>query len=78
MSLSIQVKFGISDESLFFLSESYGDERSIAPEIETLHGPPVAANHRLQHRAPASGAVHVAEPQDAALDIAKLLSTNSG
>ena len=30
MSLSIQVKFGISDESLFFLSESYGDGMALA------------------------------------------------
>lgn len=35
-------------------------ERRVAPEIETLHGAPVAGNHRLQHRAPAIGAVHVA------------------
>jgi hypothetical protein len=37
----------------------------MAPEIQMLHGPPVTSNHRLQHRAPIVGAMHVARPQRA-------------
>ena len=48
-------------------------EGRVAPEIEALHDAPVAGNHRLQHRAPAIGAVHVARPQGAPLDIAELV-----
>jgi hypothetical protein len=48
-------------------------ESRVAPEIESLHAAPVARDHRLQHRAPAISAVHVARPQDAALDIAELV-----
>jgi hypothetical protein len=38
-----------------------------------LHNAPVAGHHRLQHCAPALGAVHIARPQGAALDIAELV-----
>ena len=48
-------------------------EGRIAPEIETLHDAPVAGDHRLQHRAPVGGAVHVARPQGAALNIPELV-----
>jgi hypothetical protein len=49
------------------------DEGGIAPEVEVLHTPPVADNHRFQHCTPAGSAVDVAWPQGAALDIAKLV-----
>jgi len=42
-------------------------------KIEALHAAPVARDHRLQHRAPAIGAVDVAGPQDAPLQIAELV-----
>ena len=45
----------------------------VAPEVEALHASPATRDHRLQHRAPAIGAVHVARPQRAALDITKLI-----
>src|SRR6516165_8002074 len=48
-------------------------ESCVAPEIQTLYDAPVAGNHRLQHRAPAVGTVHIAWPQSAALDIAELV-----
>ena len=48
-------------------------EGRIAAEIEPLHRAPVAGDHRLQHRAPAVGAVHVARPQGAPLQIAELV-----
>jgi hypothetical protein len=48
-------------------------ESCITSEIEALHYVPVAGDHRLQHRAPAVCAVHVAWPQGAALDIAELI-----
>src|SRR5262249_42214752 len=48
-------------------------ESCITSEIEALHYVPVAGDHRLQHRAPAVCAVHVAWPQSAALDIAELV-----
>jgi hypothetical protein len=57
-------------EKLVYLGVGEG---SIAPEVEALHGLPVASNHRLQHRAPAVGAMHVARPHDASLDIAELV-----
>src|SRR3954447_11475252 len=38
-----------------------------------LHDAPVARDHRLQQRAPAVGAVDVAGPQGAPLDIAELV-----
>jgi hypothetical protein len=49
----------------------------IAAKIRALHDAPVAGDHRLQHRAPAIGAVaigavHIAGTQCAELDIAKL------
>jgi transposase len=54
----------------------------IAAKIQALHDAPVAGDHRLQHRAPAIGAVaigavaigavHIAGTQCALLDIAKL------
>ena len=53
-------------------------EGRITTKIEPLHGPPVAGNHRLQHRTPIGGAVHVARPQGAALDIAELVEHDSG
>src|SRR5712671_2539839 len=43
-------------------------ESRVAPEIEALHAAPIARDHRLQHRAPAISAMHVARPQDAPLD----------
>ena len=48
-------------------------EGRVAAKIEPLHGAPVAGDHRLQHRAPAIGAVHVARPQSAPLQIAELV-----
>jgi hypothetical protein len=48
-------------------------ERRVAPEIEALYAAPVARDHRLQHGAPAIGAVRVARPKRAALDIAELV-----
>ena len=38
-----------------------------------FHDAPVTSNHRLQHRAPAIGAMHVARPQRTPLDIAELV-----
>src|SRR3954471_13959975 len=38
-----------------------------------LHDAPVTSNYRLQHRAPAIGAMDVARPQRAPLDIAELV-----
>jgi len=35
-------------------------EGRIAPEVQALDGPSVASHHRLRHRAPVGGAVHVA------------------
>jgi len=35
-------------------------EGSVSPKIKTLHRVSVAGDHRLQHRAPTVGAVHVA------------------
>jgi hypothetical protein len=48
-------------------------EGRIAAKIETLHGAPVADDHRLQHCPPAVGAVHVPGSQGTPLDIAKLV-----
>src|SRR3954454_24352207 len=48
-------------------------ESGIAPEIQMLHDTPVTRNHRPQQRAPAVGAVDVAGPQHAPLDIAELV-----
>jgi type I restriction enzyme R subunit len=48
-------------------------ERRVAPEIEALHAAPVTSDHGFQHRTPAISAVHIARPQDAPLDIAKLV-----
>ena len=45
----------------------------IAPEVEALHDIPVARDHRLQHRMSTVGAVHVAGPEGAPLDIAQLI-----
>src|SRR5215813_13334941 len=53
-------------------------EGCVAPEVEAPYGAPVAGDHRLQHRAPAIGTVHVARPQGAPLDIAELVDTNRG
>jgi hypothetical protein len=50
----------------------FGEGR-VASEIKTLHGSPVACDHRFQHLAPAVGAVHVTRPQGAPLDIAELV-----
>jgi hypothetical protein len=38
-----------------------------------LHAPSITSNHRLQHRAPTVGAMHVPRSQGAALDIAELV-----
>src|SRR3954467_9445691 len=38
-----------------------------------LHDAPVTSNHRLQHRAPVVGTMHVAWPQRTSLDIAELV-----
>src|SRR4051794_26595302 len=38
-----------------------------------LYDAPVTSDHWLQHRTPAIGAVHIAGPPDAALNIAKLV-----
>jgi len=48
-------------------------EGRIAPEVETLHDPPVAGDHRLQHCMPAGRAVHIARAQRAEFDIAELV-----
>ena len=48
-------------------------EGRVSSEIKPLHPVSVAGDHRLQQRAPAIGAVHVARPQRAALDITKLI-----
>src|SRR6266404_157372 len=45
----------------------------ITPEIAPLYRVPVAGNHRLQHRAPAIGAVDVTRPECAPLQIAELV-----
>jgi hypothetical protein len=47
-------------------------ESRVAAKIEMFHAS-VADNHRLQHPAPAIGAVRVAWSQGAPLDIAKLV-----
>src|SRR4051794_27361783 len=38
-----------------------------------LYDAPVTSDHRLQHRAPAIGTVHVTRPQRTPLDIAELV-----
>src|SRR5207249_5680539 len=48
-------------------------EGCVAAKIQALHDASVAGDHRLQHRAPTIGAVHVARPQGAPLDVAKLV-----
>ena len=48
-------------------------ERRVAAEPERQAALTVAGDHRLQHRAPAFGAVSVAGPQDAALQVAELV-----
>src|SRR3954466_10449232 len=48
-------------------------ESGIASKIQMLHDAPVTRDHRLQQRAPAVSAVHVARPQDTAFDIAELV-----
>jgi hypothetical protein len=48
-------------------------ESRVAAKIEPLHDAPVAGDHRLQHRAPFGGAVHVARTQRTPLQIAKLV-----
>src|SRR6516164_3066097 len=53
-------------------------EGGIAPEIQALDGPPVAGNHRLQHRAPIGGAVHVPPPQGQRSTSPNWLNRNSG
>ena len=45
----------------------------VAPEIQTLHDTPVTDDHRLQHRAPTVGTVHVAGAQGAPFQIAELV-----
>src|SRR5882762_4410289 len=48
-------------------------EGRIAAEIAPLYRAPVAGDYRLQHFAPAGGAVDVARPQSAPLQIAELV-----
>src|SRR6516165_6084269 len=48
-------------------------EGRVASEIKPLHPVSVAGDYRLQHRAPAISAVHVAGSQNAPLDIAELV-----
>ena len=48
-------------------------ERRVAAEVEIEAALAVAGDHRLQHRAPVLGAVDVAGPQDAALQVAELV-----
>ena len=48
-------------------------ESCITWETEALYYVPIAGDHRLQHRLPTGGTVHVAWPQRAALDIAELV-----
>ena len=55
-----------------FVDLGIGEGR-VARKIQALHDVPVAGDHRLQHRSPAGGTVHVAWPQRAALDIAELI-----
>jgi len=45
----------------------------VTSEIKMFHDAPVTSDHRLQQRAPAVSAVHVAGPQDASLNIAELV-----
>src|SRR3954464_8144232 len=53
-------------------------ESSVASEIQMLHNAPVTRNHRLQHRAPTIGTMHVARPQCASLDVAELVEHKQG
>src|SRR3954465_6184299 len=48
-------------------------EGCVASEIQMSHNAPVTSNHRLQHRAPAIGAMDVARPQRTPFDITKLV-----
>jgi hypothetical protein len=48
-------------------------EGRVAAEVEPLRDASIASNDRLQHRALLGGAVHVARPQGAELDIAELV-----
>ena len=48
-------------------------EGCVSSEIQTLHDAPVTSNHRLQHRAPAVGAVRVPRSQSTPLDITELV-----
>ena len=45
----------------------------VAAKIQALHNPLVADDHRLQHRAPALSAVHVARTQRTPLQIAEFV-----
>ena len=48
-------------------------ERRITPEVERKAALPVAGDHGLEHLAPAVGAVHVAGPEQAPLQVAELV-----
>ena len=50
----------------------------ITAKIETLHGAPVAGDHRRQHYAPAPSALDVTGSQSAPLDIAQLTRRRRG
>jgi hypothetical protein len=63
------------------LEDLGGRERGIAAEVAALHLVPISRDHRLQHLAPAVGAVHVAGRQRTPLQVAELveqLNTKSG
>jgi len=53
-------------------------EGRIGAEVESDASLTAAADHRLQHEAPALSAMNVARPQHAALKITKLVDRNSG
>jgi hypothetical protein len=55
------------------LVQLWPGEGGIRAEVQALHLASVARHHRLQHRAPAVGGVHVARPQRAALQVAELV-----
>src|SRR3954451_7663216 len=48
-------------------------ESGVASEIQMPHDAPVPCDHRLQHRAPTIGTMHIARPQCASLDVAELI-----
>src|SRR5918912_3773789 len=54
-------------------SSSYSSGLANAAEVEHEAPAPVAGDHRQQHRAPPLGAMDVAGPQEAALEVPELV-----